>query len=223
MLSIQQSKKLLLSSIARCLASFVCLSRPFIADCQNTSLPAIERTAGTVKVRCTVVSLFLNALDMLAIRTILCRRMFLPVYAIFCDSCHIIPRDSYARPTVWGMKSPAGEGGAWGASAILTRANESSILKCHVQVGEARHYATFFCSRPRTIKDSGPFSYSGVGCYAMTFKPGTFSSMNVLMFFMASPFHAPPSASTRANFTPSLSLQRNTKELSGCSTSVKVR
>ena len=106
------------------------LSRPFIADCQSTSLPAIERTAGTVKVRCTVVSLFLNALDMLAIRTILCRRMFLPVYAIFCDSCHIIPRDSYARPTVWGMKSPAGGGGAWGASAILTRANESSILNC---------------------------------------------------------------------------------------------
>lgn len=23
---------------------------------------------------------------------------------------HIIPRDSYARPTVWGMKSPAGGG-----------------------------------------------------------------------------------------------------------------
>lgn len=86
------------------------LFRPFIADCQSTSLPAIERTAGTVKVRCTVVSLFLNALDMLAIRAILCRRMFLPVYAIFCDSCHIIPRDSYARPTVWGMKSPAGGG-----------------------------------------------------------------------------------------------------------------
>lgn len=130
------------------------------------------------------------------------------------------------NPWVRGLgyeKSRRGGGGAWGASAILTRANESSILKCHVQVGEARHYATFFCSRPRTIKDSGPFSYSGVGCYAMTFKPGTFSSMNALMFFMASPFHAPPSASTRANFTPSLSLQRNTKELSGCSTSVKVR
>lgn len=150
------------------------LFRPFIADCQSASLPTIERTAGTCKVRCTVVALFLDALDMLAIRTILCRRMFLPVYAIFCDSWHIIPRASYARPTVWGMKSPAGGG-------------------------------------------------RGVGCYAMTFKPGTFSSMNALMFFMASPFHAPPSASTRANFTPSLSLQRNTKELSGCSTSVKVR
>ena len=42
-------------------------------------------------------------------------------------------------------------------SAILTRANESSILKCHVQVGEARHYATFFCSRPRVLYGSGPF------------------------------------------------------------------
>lgn len=98
-----------------------------------------------------------------------------PLYRIAnLEVFHIIPRDSYARPTVWGMKSPAGGG-------------------------------------------------RGVGCYAMTFKPGTFSSMNALMFFMASPFHAPPSASTRANFTPSLSLQRNTKELSGCSTSVKVR
>lgn len=86
------------------------LFRPFIADCQSASLPTIERTAGTCKVRCTVVALFLDALDMLAIRTILCRRMFLPVYAIFCDSWHIIPRDSYARPTVWGMKSPAGGG-----------------------------------------------------------------------------------------------------------------
>lgn len=98
-----------------------------------------------------------------------------PLYRIAnLEVFHIIPRDSYARPTVWGMKSPAGGG-------------------------------------------------RGVGYYAMTFKPGTFSSMNALMFFMASPFHAPPSASTRANFTPSLSLQRNTKELSGCSTSVKVR
>ena len=112
----------------------LCLFRPFIADCQSTSLPAIERTAGTVKVRCTVVSLFLNALDMLAIRAILCRRMFLPVYAIFCDSWHIIPRDSYARPTVWGMKSPAG-GGRGGVVRRVVHHREKADRRYWLPVG----------------------------------------------------------------------------------------
>lgn len=40
-----------------------------------------------------------------------------PLYRIAnLEVFHIIPRDSYARPTVWGMKSPAGGGGAWGAT-----------------------------------------------------------------------------------------------------------
>lgn len=34
-----------------------------------------------------------------------------PLYRIAnFEIFHIIPRDSYARPTVWGMKSPAGGG-----------------------------------------------------------------------------------------------------------------
>ena len=34
-----------------------------------------------------------------------------PLYRIAnLEVFHIIPRDSYARPTVWGMKSPAGGG-----------------------------------------------------------------------------------------------------------------
>lgn len=47
-----------------------------------------------------------------------------PLYRIAnLEIFHIIPRDSYARPTVWGMKSPAGGGrgvGCYAFSAILS-------------------------------------------------------------------------------------------------------
>ena len=84
----------------------------------------------------------------------------MPVYAFFCDLLHIISACFVCAAHGLGYEKPhRGRAGRGVLSAILTRANESSILKCHVQVGEARHYATFFCSRPRVLYGSGPFSY----------------------------------------------------------------
>lgn len=139
------------------------LFRPFIADCQSASLPTIERTAGTCKVRCTVVALFLDALDMLAIRAILCRRMFLPVYAIFCDSWHIIPRASYARPTVWGMKSPAGGGRGVGCFNIevTVRSFGDSYIESKRYAGRVREYTLHILRVfPRLLSTDNPRNMS---------------------------------------------------------------
>ena len=45
-----------------------------------------------------------------------------PLYRIAnLEVFHIIPRDSYARPTVWGMKSPAGGGRGVGCYLFFGR------------------------------------------------------------------------------------------------------
>lgn len=68
----------------------------------------------TSTTRCILCSSLLQPLSFLFGR---CKRIAATIYY----SAHIIPRDSYARPTVWGIKVPPGEGGAcYAFSAILS-------------------------------------------------------------------------------------------------------
>lgn len=66
-----------------------------------------------------------------------------PLYRIAnLEVFHIIPRDSYARPTVWGMKSPAGGGRGVGCFNIevTVRSFGDSYIESKQYADRVREY-----------------------------------------------------------------------------------
>ena len=66
-----------------------------------------------------------------------------PLYCIAnLEIFHIIPRDSYARPTVWGMKSPAGGGRGVGCFNIevTVRSFGDSYIESKQYADRVREY-----------------------------------------------------------------------------------